>query len=156
MQLAFECITRPTETDWQDLQKIHQDTAATGLTSDVQELQSFLTKGGEILAGRFNDRIAGVILAMPTEDGLLLHQAGVRSITQRRGVMHQLLHFIQLRARERKQTLLIKDSPDWLSEALQRRVHDELLARNHQRQPKRTHTRMTVRSGNCAFEAANW
>ena len=63
----------------------------------------------------------GVILAMPTEDGLLLHQAGVRSITQRRGVMHQLLHFIQLRARERKQTLLIKDSPDWLSEALQRR-----------------------------------
>ena len=58
---------------------------------------------------------------MPTEDGLLLHQAGVRSITQRRGVMHQLLHFIQLRARERKQTLLIKDSPDWLSEALQRR-----------------------------------
>jgi len=119
--VKLECITRPTETDWQDLQKIHQDNAATGLTSDMQELQSFLTKGGEILAGRFNDRIAGVILAMPTEDGLLLHQAGVRSITQRRGVMHQLLHFIQLRARERKQTLLIKDSPDWLSEALQRR-----------------------------------
>ena len=70
MPVYLECIQSPTDADWQDLQKIHEETAADGLTKNMNELHNFLSRGGEILAGRFNDRIVGAILAAPCGSSL--------------------------------------------------------------------------------------
>ena len=121
MPVYLECIQSPTDADWQDLQKIHEETAADGLTKNMNELHNFLSRGGEILDGRFNDRIVGAILAAPCGSSLALSDAGVRRITQRRGVMHQLMQRIQRRAEELKQPLLIEKPPAEIQPALLKR-----------------------------------
>ena len=93
------CFTRtdhkPNEADWIDLEKIHNDTRARWAEVQPQQLRHFLDQDGWVLAGRQRP-IIGVILAKKkTAQGIKLSQTGVRTITQRRGVMHQLLHFIR-------------------------------------------------------------
>ncbi|UXD86232.1 PanM family protein [Thalassolituus hydrocarboniclasticus] len=121
MPVKLEHIQSPADADWNDLDKIHQETSTDGLTSDRAALEQHLRSGGWIMAGRFNDRIIGVILASDSSEGVLLQQAAVRTITQRRGVMHQLLHFIQGWANNEGKTLLIKDCPEALTTALEHR-----------------------------------
>src|SRR5690606_15898482 len=90
MPALLEQINKPAEADWIDLEKIHQDTASNGFLLNRQQLQAWFDQGGWVMAGRFNDRLIGALLAKQTEQGIELSQAGVRTITQRRGVMHQL------------------------------------------------------------------
>lgn len=121
MPVLLEQINKPTEADWVDLEKIHLDTASNGLSLNRQQLQVWIEQGGWIMAGRFNDRIVGALLAKQTEHGIELSQAGVRTITQRRGVMHQLLHFIAHWAKENQKTLCIVECPKSLEAALLKR-----------------------------------
>lgn len=121
MPVKLEHIHTPTAADWQDLEKIHQDTGATGFAADRSALEQWLADGGWIIAGRFNDRLIGALLAQETRGGVTLSQAGVRSVTQRRGVMHQMLHFIQRWAQEEDKRLVVRDCPENLQPALQHR-----------------------------------
>lgn len=121
MPVLLEQIHQPSEADWIDLEKIHNDTATDGLKLNPQQLQNFLDQDGWVLAGRFNDRIIGVCLAQKTAQGIELSQAGVRTITQRRGVMHQLLHFITQWAKENQLSLIIHHCPAHLQPALLKR-----------------------------------
>lgn len=118
MPVKLEVITAPTDADWQDLEKIHQDTASHGLTMPCSELQPWLTSQHWVFAGRFNDRIIGVMLAEQRQQMVYLSNAAVRSITQRRGVMHQMLHFMQRWAQEQHVDLVIADCPEALTPAL--------------------------------------
>ncbi len=95
MPVKLEHLTAPTDADWNDLNKIHQDTAISGLTLSETDMKGWLTADRWIVAGRFNDRVVGAFLAERNQNEVRLSQAGVRSITQRRGVMHQMIHFIQ-------------------------------------------------------------
>ena len=121
MPVRLEHIHQPTDADWQDIGKIHQETADSGLTDNQAELQQKLENGSWLLAGRFNDRIIGLMIATETEQGVQLEQAAVRKITQRRGVIHQLLHHTQKWAQEQNKTLIIQTLPDHLQAAAEHR-----------------------------------
>lgn len=121
MPIKLEQIQSPNEADWNDLNKIHQETPNNGLVYDQAQLEQWLASGGWLIAGRFNDRIIGVILAKRQDNIVELSQAAVRQITQRRGVMHQMLHFIQRWADENAIQLAISDCPDFLADALSHR-----------------------------------
>lgn len=121
MPVRLEHIHTPSAADWQDLEKIHQDTASDGFTLTQQQLQSWLDDGGWIMAGRFNDRLIGALLARRSATGVELSHAGVRTVTQRRGVMHQLLHFICRWSDAEQQPLQVTDCPEILQPALAHR-----------------------------------
>lgn len=121
MPVRLEHIHTPTDADWTDLGKIHNETSASGLSADRDALTGFLASGGWIMAGRFNDRIIGVVLARKDNNSIVLSQAAVRTITQRRGVMHQLLHFIQRYAAEQQLSLRVDNCPQELESALEHR-----------------------------------
>lgn len=125
MPVLLEQIHRPTEADWTDLEKIHNDTAHDGLLLNPQQLQQWLDEGGWVMAGRFNDRLIGALLAKETAQGIELSQAGVRRITQRRGVMHQLLHFICAWSKTQGKVLRISSCPSVLAAALEKRGFTE-------------------------------
>lgn len=119
--VKLEIITAPTDADWQDLAKIHQETASNGLTKPCSELQHWLTSYQWIFAGRFNDRIIGVMLAEQQQQTVYIHSAAVRTITQRRGVMHQMLHFIQKWASDQQVDVVITECPEAFIPALKAR-----------------------------------
>ncbi|WP_419811913.1 acetyl-CoA sensor PanZ family protein [Bacterioplanoides sp.] len=121
MPVRLEHIRQPNDADWQDIGKIHQETSDNGLTDTSEQLQQKLDNGSWILAGRFNDRIIGLMIATETEQGVLLEQAAVRQITQRRGVLHQLLHHTQKWAKEEEKTLIIQSLPEYLRAAIAHR-----------------------------------
>ena len=121
MPVLLEHIHQPNDADWQDIEKIHQDTADNGLTFNRQQLEQWLAEGGWLMAGRFNDRLIGLVLAKRTNQGVELSQAAVRKLTQRRGVMHQLVHHIQAWSAEQQQPLQINNCADMFNNALQRR-----------------------------------
>lgn len=118
MPVLLEHLTQPNSADWQDLEKIHQDTADNGLTLSSEQLQQWLAEEGWIMAGRFNDRILGALLAKEHDNLVELSQAGVRTLTQKRGVMHQLLHFICAWSQEHNKTLVIKTLPTNLQQSV--------------------------------------
>jgi len=121
MPVRLEHIHQPSDADWQDIEKIHQETSENGLTDNQEQLQQKLANGSWVLAGRFNDRIIGLMIATETEQGVQLEQAAVRKITQRRGVIHQLLHHTQKWASEENKTLIIQSLPDDLQGPAERR-----------------------------------
>ena len=124
MPVRLEHIHQPTDADWQDIGKIHQETAESGLTDSPELLAERLANNSWILARRFNDRIIGLIIASETEQGIQLEQAAVRKITQRRGVVHQLLHHTQKWAKEQGKTLIIQSLPEELQGPASRRGFD--------------------------------
>lgn len=121
MPVLLEHIEEPSTTDWQDLEKIHLDTPTDGFLLNTDQLQEWLKNGGWVMAGRFNDRIVGALLAKEVDGQVLLAHAGVRTITQRRGVMHQLAHFICRWAQQEKKTLRVNNCPTSLQPALKNR-----------------------------------
>ncbi len=130
MPVKLEIIRTPDEADLNDIRKIRQETSPQGLTCSEAELETFLATGGWIWAGRFNDRIVGVLLAEPQDKRIILSQAGVRKITQRRGVMHQMLQLIQQQAEKEGLALELSTCPGHLKEAALRRgfqpINDKL------------------------------
>lgn len=121
MPVKLEHIHQPTDADWADINKIHQETHDGGLSFNQEQLAAALSTGSWIMAGRFNDRIIGLIIATETDEGIVLTQAGVRTITQRRGVIHQLLHFIQQWATGENKSLIIQSLPDALQTPAEKR-----------------------------------
>lgn len=121
MPVLLEHLKHPSDLDWQDIEKIHQDTASDGLTLDRNQLDLWLAKGGWIMAGRFNDRLIGALLAIETPEGIELSHAGVRKLTQKRGVMHQLLHFICTWAQQNNKKLIVKPANELLQQSLLKR-----------------------------------
>lgn len=120
MPVKLEHLTEPTEADLIDLGKIRDETAPTGLNLDT-DIKSWTTSERWVIGGRFNDRIVGALLAEREGKRIHLSGAGVRTITQRRGVMHQMLHFLCRWADKESLTLVINDSKDSLSESVLRR-----------------------------------
>lgn len=123
MPVKLEHISKPSEEDWSDLGKIHLDTQPEGFSKPRDELEKWLTDGGWIIAARFNDRLIGAMLARSDERQCVteLSDAGVRSVTQRRGVMHQLLELIKQWAQHENRQLKISNPPKHLVEPLNRR-----------------------------------
>lgn len=121
MPVLLEHLHSPSSADWQDLEKIHLDTAETGLLLNNQQLEQWLADGGWIMAGRFNDRLLGTVLAKDNGDYVELSQAAVRKLTQRRGVMHQLLHFICLWCKDNNKALLVQNAPEFVQQSLLKR-----------------------------------
>lgn len=123
MPVKLEHIHQPSEADWADLNKIQQETTPLGLSQDREQLAPWLDDTHWIIAGRFNDRLIGAVLAQKNPDGSVeLTAAGVRTVTQRRGVMHQMMHFIQRWAdQENLQLCLTNDCPQAIQDALVRR-----------------------------------
>lgn len=121
MPVLLEHLHQPSEADWADIEKIHQDTANNGLTLNRAELEQWLVDGGWIMGGRFNDRLIGAVLAKDNGQQVELSHAGVRALTQNRGVMHQLLHFICSWSEEQQKPLLIQTSDHSLQQSLQKR-----------------------------------
>lgn len=122
MPVKLEHIHQPADADWTDLNKIQQETAPHGLSQSQSDLEHWLSDNHWVMAGRFNDRIIGALLATKNNDGeVILSEAGVRAVTQRRGVMHQMIHFIQRWANEENARLVVNNCPEELSQALVRR-----------------------------------
>lgn len=123
MPVKLEHIHQPSEADWTDLSKIQQETSPDGLNKDQAALSQWLDNNHWVIAGRFNDRLIGALLAEKTSpDTVLLSAAGVRAVTQRRGVMHQMIHFIQRWADSEGLQLAIEPNcPEALQQALIRR-----------------------------------
>ena len=122
MPVKLEHIRTPEAADWLDLEKIHQDTAENGFKKNSSELQQWLNDGGWIVAGRFNDRLIGAFLAKEASpNSVELSQAGVRTVTQRRGVIHQMIHFMSKWSNEQNKSLVVNDCPAELHAALSHR-----------------------------------
>ena len=121
MPVRLEHIHTPTAADLADLEKIHNETASDGFTLNSEQLSEFLASGGWIMAGRFNDRIIGALLAQAEGNDVVLSNAGVRAITQRRGVMHQMIHHISRFAEQEHKRLVIRHCPAQLAAALEHR-----------------------------------
>lgn len=120
MPVKLEHLTQPNDADWVDLEKIQTETAPYGLAA-ATDLKNWPDATHWFIAGRFNDRIIGALLAEKSGDVITLSDAGVRQITQRRGVMHQMVHFIQKWADESGYSLAAKVSDDSLKSALLKR-----------------------------------
>lgn len=127
MPVVLEHITQPTEDDWEDLEKIRADTGASpgalGFRSTRADLEGKLNDDFWILAGRFNDRLVGAMLLTRQGNELELSQAGVRTITQRKGVLHQLLFLLDRWTNEHDMTVFVhsEDTPEELQKAMARR-----------------------------------
>ncbi|MEQ3691976.1 MAG: acetyl-CoA sensor PanZ family protein [Alcanivorax sp.] len=133
MPVKLEHLTQPNDADWVDLEKIQNETAPYGLAS-ASDLKNWPDDSHWFIGGRFNDRIIGALLAEKSGNAITLSAAGVRQITQRRGVMHQMLHFIQKWAVESGFSLAVKVSDDSLRASLLKRgftTEGELLRYNH-------------------------
>jgi len=113
--VKLEHLSSPSQDDWQDLQKIWQDVPTPEL--QPQSLEAALQSGQWLVAARFNDRIVGVILCSLKRDTVTLQYAAVRSITQRRGVMHQTITLLQQWAANNGYALLAANLPEPLQGA---------------------------------------
>ena len=135
MPVNLEVLTELNQADQQDIDKIcldNQDKSFSFL--DRKRLIDRLNTGERLFAGRFNDRIAGVILAQPrlikpseaqaTVSEMHLIYAAVRKITQGRGVMHQMLHHVQRWSDLQNISLIVDCGSVEITAALQHRGFD--------------------------------
>ncbi len=124
MPVHLEHISQPTEQDWIDLGKIYSDAPQVWL-SDPQDIKTSLEKllAADIwfIAGRFNARLLGAMQAEKDGNNIVLRHFCVRKITINRGVAHQMLHHMGIWADQNGYTLVAKDLPDELANALKNR-----------------------------------
>lgn len=118
MPIILEHLQTPSEEDWQDLEQILASTQPEDSISR-EEIEHKLNQTFWIVAGRFNDRLAGCLLAQKSHPNQVeLSQACVRKITQGRGVMHQMLALLVKWADAQSLDLIFKDVPEHLQEVL--------------------------------------
>ncbi len=124
MPVHLEHITQPTEQDWIDLGKIYTDAPQEWLT-DAQDikgsLETLLANDIWFIAGRFNARLLGAMQAQKKGNNILLSHFCVRKITANRGVAHQMLHHMSKWADQNGYTLIAKNLPSELANALKNR-----------------------------------
>ncbi len=124
MPVHLEHISQPTEQDWIDLGKIYTDAPQEWLSdaNDIKaSLEKLLANGTWFIAGRFNARLLGAMQAEKDNNNITLRNFCVRKITVNRGVAHQMLHHMSKWADENSYTLIAKDVPEELAEALIKR-----------------------------------
>ena len=124
MPVHLEHISQPTEQDWIDLGKIYTDAPQEWLSdaNDIKtSLEKLLANGTWFIAGRFNARLLGAMQAEKDNNNITLRNFCVRKITINRGVAHQMLHHMSKWADENNYTLIAKDVPEELAEALIKR-----------------------------------
>lgn len=112
MPVYLEHINQPTESDWIDLEKIY-----------TQNPKAWLNESDAnwFIAGRFNSRLLGAVIAKKIDNNVTLNYFCVREITRNRGVAHQMLHHINRWADENGHTLIIQNVPETLSTSLEKR-----------------------------------
>ena len=124
MPVHLEHISQPSQQDWIDLGKIYSDAPKEWLENadDIQtSLQNLLDQGTWLIAGRFNARLLGALKAEKNGNNISLSHFCVRKITINRGVAHQMLHHMSTWADEHGYTLIAKDLPNELANALKNR-----------------------------------
>ncbi|MES2821859.1 MAG: acetyl-CoA sensor PanZ family protein [Pseudomonadota bacterium] len=93
MPVLVESVGAPSAQDLSDLAKVYADAPA-WLLAPYPDAQALITAGlasGELLAGRFNDRLLGAALLQRGEQHWRLSHLCVRALTRRRGVGQRLL-----------------------------------------------------------------
>src|SRR5690554_7001755 len=91
MPVLLEHIEEPSTTDWQDLEKIHLDTPIDGFLLNTDQLQEWLKNGGWVMAGRFNDRIVGALLAKEVDGQVLRSEEHTSELQSRPHLVCRLL-----------------------------------------------------------------
>jgi len=128
MPVHLEHISKPSEQDWIDLGKIYSDAPQEWLSdsSDIKaSLQQLLEKDIWFITGRFNSRLLGALQAEKEGNNIVLRHFCVRKITINRGVAHQMLHHMSTWADTNGYTLIAKDLPGELANALKNRGFTE-------------------------------
>ncbi len=129
MPVLLEHITQPTEQDWIDLGKIYTDAPQEWLdnSADIKSsLQKLLDQDIWFIAGRFNARLLGALKARKEGETIYLTDFCVRKVTVNRGVAHQMMHHIRTWADKHGYTLIAKDVPIELTNALINREFIEI------------------------------
>lgn len=114
MPVYVESVTQPSAQDRLDLSKIYQD-APDWLLAPYADAASLIEHGiqsGQLIAGRFNDRLLGAaLLQRPTDRAWQLSHLCVRRITRRRGVAQRLIDESQRYSHEAGQALHLAAPP---------------------------------------------
>lgn len=93
MPVLVQSLSAPSPQDLSDLVKVYADAPA-WLLAPYPDAQTLIAAGlasGELLAGRFNDRLLGAALLQRGEQQWRLSHLCVRALTRRRGVGQRLL-----------------------------------------------------------------
>lgn len=92
MPVVVEFVRQPSAQDRLDLAKIYAEAPDWLLPpyNDAQHLLDSLLDSGQLLAGRFNDRLLGAACVTPDSEGWQLSHLCVRQVTRRRGVARRL------------------------------------------------------------------
>ena len=112
MPIILEQISHPGTEDRNDLIKIYQDYPKTLDASQHSSLGEWidtrLTNGQTLFAGRFNGRLLAAIWGRSDNQQLQLEYLCVRKLTRRRGVARQLLTLLIKQAHQQHLKLTIK------------------------------------------------
>jgi len=125
MPVVVEIVSAPSAQDSADLAKIYADAPAWLLApyADAEALIGAGIAQGELIAGRFNDRLLGAALLEKSEQRWRLSHLCVRAITRRRGVGRRLLDEAKRLADEAGKPLYLAAPKDHLeSQALAART----------------------------------
>ena len=92
MPVVVEFVRQPSAQDRLDLAKIYAEAPDWLLPpyNDAQHLLDSLLDSGQLLVGRFNDRLLGAACVTRGADGWQLSHLCVRQVTRRRGVARRL------------------------------------------------------------------
>ena len=102
MPVLVETVSRPSAQDHTDLGKVYAD-APDWLLAPYASVDALLADGigsGQLIAGRFNDRLLGAALLQRGDDAWRLSHLCVRKLTRKRGVGRRLLEETQRQASE--------------------------------------------------------
>lgn len=126
MPVIVETVSAPSAQDRSDLEKIYADAPDWLLPpfADAAELIGQGIASGQLLAGRFNDRLLGAARLEKGEDHWRLSHLCVRKVTRQRGVGRRLVDEATRLAREAGKPLHLAAPRDHLeTQALAARLH---------------------------------
>jgi GNAT superfamily N-acetyltransferase len=111
MPVYLEFVRQPSAQDHSDLAKIYADAPAWLLAphANAEALIAAGSANGQLIAGRFNDRLLGAALLEQGQDCWRLAHLCVRKITRNRGVGRRLLDEAQRLATEAGKPLHLAD-----------------------------------------------
>lgn len=125
MPVLVETVSRPSTQDHVDLGKVYAD-APDWLLAPYTSVDALLADGigsGQLIAGRFNDRLLGAALLQRGEAHWRLSHLCVRKVTRKRGVGRRILDEARRLAREAGKPLHLAAPRDHLeSQALAART----------------------------------
>lgn len=124
MPVLVQAIAQPSDQDLNDLRKVYADAPAWLFApfADAEQLISDGVARGQLIAGRFNDRLLGAALLERLDDRWRISHLCVRKVTRNRGVARRLLEEAQRLAREAGKPLHLAAPVDHLeTQALAKR-----------------------------------